>query len=75
MRTPNPIFEVTSGEHTFKIWADGSTEGFPDGSIITNRLTVLVNLACGIIRVNGEQAKANTDELVVRIHRILGEGG
>lgn len=33
-----PIFEVRSGDHVYRIWDNGKIEGFPDGAQINNRI-------------------------------------
>jgi hypothetical protein len=36
-------FEVhTPDGHTFKVYSDGSTEGFPDGAFVFNRIPLLI---------------------------------
>lgn len=47
-----PAFEVMNRDesgnwHTFKIYADGRIEGFPEGSIVINRIP---NLVAGVKR-------------------------
>lgn len=38
MTSMKPMFEViTKDGHAYRVWADGSTEGFPPDSIIINR--------------------------------------
>jgi len=32
------IFEVISGDHAYAIYEDGTIEGFPEGSIVINRI-------------------------------------
>lgn len=45
----NPVFQVheRSGK-TYRIWADGRTEGFEDGAIISNGALAWINLAKGL---------------------------
>lgn len=39
-----PVFEIRypSGKFTYKIWADGRTEGFSDSVIVVNRIPQLI---------------------------------
>lgn len=44
-----PVFEVHERNgKTYRIWADGHTEGFEEGAIIINGASVWVNLAKGL---------------------------
>ena len=39
-----PAFEVRSGESVWRIYADGRIEGFPEGSIVYNRIPLLMHM-------------------------------
>jgi hypothetical protein len=65
-----PLFEVIAKDgHTFKLWLDGHTEGFPEGHILINRALPLVCKLQALPPVKGKTvlsvAVANADEGVV----------
>lgn len=43
-----PAFEVRSGDHVFKVYANGRTEGFAEFGepLVINRIPVLLARAC-----------------------------
>jgi hypothetical protein len=44
--TPAPAFEfITHDGHAFRVWPDGSTEGFPSAGTTINRIPLMLRLA------------------------------
>lgn len=47
--TPKTIFKaVTSDGHTYQVFEDGTTEGFPHGTIVFNHWLLIINFINGL---------------------------
>ena len=47
---PAPLFEVIAPSgHTFRIWPNGQTEGFPEGAALVNGVAPRLALTLGIV--------------------------
>jgi hypothetical protein len=55
-----PLFEVHRGEHVWRVYEDGRTEGFPDGCWISNRAPARIAQAIAIARRAPETAREPT---------------
>lgn len=46
----SPLFELRHGGQVWRLYADGRYEGFPDGTVILNNASTLVNVMRSLIR-------------------------
>jgi len=52
----NLAFEVIAADgHVFRVYLDGRTQGFPEGSVVANHVAPRINLTAGLLTRSGDR--------------------
>ncbi len=76
MESKELLFEVYAplGQHCFKVYLDGTVEGFPDGAVVVNHALPLWNLMKGkLMKSEAPNAQAHSSGAI--IYKWTGPGG